>query len=81
MLVCTAGKCKCSSATQCGVSTECLTFECLNEACTSTIKAKGELVDGKDPGDCLKNVCDGDGTKQFEAIWQYLLEVWNITPP
>ena len=59
MLVCTGGQCKCTTATQCGVSTECLTFDCVSSSCMSTTKAKGELVDGKDPGDCLKNVCDG----------------------
>lgn len=35
-------------------------------------------VEGKT---ALKNVFDGDATKQFEAIWQYLLAGESITPP
>lgn len=58
-LQCTAGKCNCTSAEECGASTECLKFACTDNACSSTSVAKGTLVDGLDPGDCLKRVCDG----------------------
>src|SRR5262249_13550875 len=58
-LQCASGKCNCTMAAECGVSTACLKVECTAGACTSTILDQGTLVDGKDPGDCLKNVCDG----------------------
>jgi hypothetical protein len=56
---CKGGKCYCGSAAECGISTECLKFECTNNECRSTIAEKGTEVNGKDKGDCLKNVCDG----------------------
>jgi len=59
MLKCTSGKCNCTSAEECGTSTECLKFACENSACSSTSLEKGTFVDGNDPGDCLKRVCDG----------------------
>jgi hypothetical protein len=58
-LVCAGGKCQCTSALECGTSTQCVTYECINEGCASTIKEQGAFVDGNAPGDCLKNVCDG----------------------
>lgn len=58
-LKCVNGKCDCTSALECGQSTECLKFECTNSECKSTSLMAGTLVDGKDAGDCLKNVCDG----------------------
>lgn len=58
-LKCTNGKCNCTMATECGTSTECLKFECVNSECKSTSLEAGTQVDGKEPGDCLKNVCDG----------------------
>lgn len=58
-LVCHDGVCKCDLATECGTSTECQVFECLDHVCKATTLEKGFLVDGQDPGDCLKRVCDG----------------------
>ncbi len=58
-LMCTDGKCNCQTADECGTSTECLKFACTDNACASTSLEQGTLVDGKDPGDCLKRVCDG----------------------
>ncbi len=57
-LQCVGGKCNCTSAEECGQSTECLKFECAGQ-CSSTTLEKGTLVDSLNPGDCLKRVCDG----------------------
>ncbi|MFO0588354.1 MAG: hypothetical protein U0441_12470 [Polyangiaceae bacterium] len=58
-LVCTGGECNCQTADECGTTTECQTFDCTMNVCSSTSKPLGSLVDNKDPGDCLKRVCDG----------------------
>ena len=58
--VCANGLCSiCDDATDCGISTECLLFECNNGACASIPAAPTTVVSGQIPGDCLSFVCMG----------------------
>src|SRR5262245_31885930 len=45
-LQCTAGKCTCASAAECGITTACIAFECSDNACQSTNAPKGTKVAG-----------------------------------
>lgn len=60
-LSCHGGKCNCTKDEECGLKTECQVFDCANEACMSTNLDANVFVDGADPGDCHKRVCDGQG--------------------
>lgn len=60
-LKCSGGKCACTTATECGVSTACVTFECTGNACQSISTPMGTVVDNALEDDCQKNVCDGSG--------------------
>jgi hypothetical protein len=62
-LTCTAGKCHCTTAADCGVDEDCLTFACADEECQAINVAAGTVIDGAGTGDCLQNVCDGSGKR------------------
>lgn len=63
--VCSAtGACvQCNTATQCaGQDTECSTRTCVANSCGANNKAAGTVTSAQTPGDCKKNVCDGNGS-------------------
>jgi hypothetical protein len=60
-ITCQGGKCACKMASECGVTTECQKYDCVDGACTSMTVGKGTAVTDKAKGDCLKEVCDGAG--------------------
>jgi hypothetical protein len=53
----------CNVAGDCGTSTECVTYGCMGNACTTQFTNANTLVASQTAGDCKKNVCDGAGAQ------------------
>jgi len=63
---CVAGICVlpaggCTTASDCGVSTECRSFTCTAGVCGSSSTPSGTPISAQTTGDCRQNVCDGAG--------------------
>lgn len=57
-----AGLCVgCNAAIDCGLTTDCLVFECTNETCGSTATNPGTPTSTQTAGDCREDQCDGAG--------------------
>jgi hypothetical protein len=51
----------CNVAADCGASTACKTFTCLDHACGVTKAPAGTVAANPTPGDCRSDQCDGNG--------------------
>lgn len=51
----------CTADDQCGASSECQTFACVNGLCTVSFAPMGTIVTQQAIGDCQVNMCDGKG--------------------
>lgn len=62
-LVCDqAGQCHCTSDAQCGTSSECLVWACLDQICVKDVLADGMPLPAQTSGDCKERQCDGNGS-------------------
>ncbi|MBK9261793.1 MAG: hypothetical protein IPM54_18575 [Polyangiaceae bacterium] len=67
-----SGGMQCASDTDCGASSECQTFACVNGQCNVTFTSMGTPVAVQEIGDCQSNVCDGKG---------YIVKVEDLADP
>ncbi|HMY21436.1 MAG TPA: hypothetical protein PKA58_34170, partial [Polyangium sp.] len=56
-----SGGMPCMTDSECGASSECQSFACVNGACAVSFAAAGTIVAQQAIGDCQTNVCDGKG--------------------
>jgi hypothetical protein len=51
----------CTTDSECGASSECQSFACIDNGCLVSFGAKGTAVALQQAGDCLSKICDGAG--------------------
>jgi hypothetical protein len=60
--MCSGGAMECKTKVSCGLPTECTSYDCVSDCCTTTNRPDGTVVvKGQTANDCASIVCDGNG--------------------